>query len=239
MKKTIIAFLPILLICNYIFSQEENEPQRKWAVKAYVNGDFYKEQTITTELDGIIINHIISSRNIGKVSPAISYTKRKFLQELELTDFGINRTKEIRFNDITGQNVTVTASGGKERQTRIGLRYLAAGIFRPFKYKKISLGIGGSIQPSFHRSKYEPSTSADFPSNSNLMRTIISVLPQIEYDFYKRFFINLSSPFEVFDVLHFTYETENPILPDGKTKNTETVFFPKHYHLRMGLGVRF
>ncbi|MGK0391578.1 MAG: hypothetical protein ACI94Y_004345 [Maribacter sp.] len=242
MKKIILVFLPILLICNPIFSQEEEE-QQKWAVKAYVNGSStFFDDVVTTSEDGSVINTY--SRNditVGKVSPAISYTKGKLIQELELTDFSINRVRDLTISDFQQQNLTIATSGGKERQTSISLRYLASGVFRPFKSKKISLGIGGAAQPSFSRSKRVPSTSAEFITKHYTIGVGVAVVPQIEYDFFKRFFINISSPLEIFDISLSSFHNGNPLLPESerRTNVADADFFPKRYHLRMGLGVRF
>jgi hypothetical protein len=241
MKKIILVFLPILLIYNNIFSQEETTNERKWAVKAYVNGSYTSIQSTSTLENGEIQTYEKFERNIGNISPAISYTKGKFLQELELTNLRINQTGKSDLVEIPGQNVVIFIDGDKIRSTQIGLRYLASGVFRPFKSKKISLGIGGSAQPSFSRSKIFPYSSASFTRKSFGLGIGIAAVPQIEYDFTKRFFINLSLPFEIFDVSFTSYHTTNPILPESerRTSDADADFFPKRYHLRMGLGVRF
>lgn len=243
MQKTILVFLSILLFCNNIFSQEEATKERKWAVKAYVNGSFtsFDDIVITSEGGYVIDTYSRNEIDVGKVSPAISYTKGKLLQELELTDFSINRLKDISITDIPQQNFTLATSGAKQRQTRIGLRYLASGIFRPFKSKKIRLGIGGAAQSYFSRSKRIPVTSAEFITKYSNAGISIAAVPQIEYDFLKRFFINLSSPFELFDISLSSFNNGNPALtePERKTKEANIDLFPRRYHLRMGLGLRF
>ena len=103
------------------------------------------------------------------------------------------------------------------------------------------MGIGGAAQPYFTRFKETPATSATFPYKSFRVGVGISAIPQIEYDFFKRFFINLSSPLEIFDISLLSYGYENPIVPEAEryTKEANLDLFPRRYHLRMGLGVRF
>lgn len=239
MKKTIFLIIPILFLCINLFSQEETE--RKWAVKAYVNGSYYSTQSIITNSQGNIETSSSSSVNIGMVSPAISYTKGKFLQELELTNLRINRTDNSRIIEIVGQDILLPISGGINKSTELGLRYLASGVFRPFKIKKISLGIGGSIQPYFFHYRYIPNTSANFPTKVYRLGSKISVVPQIEYDFHKRFFINLSSPFEILDIRLNSSRLDNPIIPESErtTRKGEAEIFPQIYHLRAAIGIRF
>ena len=241
MKKIILVFIPILLVCSHIFSQEETTNEQKWAVKVYVNGSYASTKTTTILANGNIQQYERFNRNIGNISPAISYTKGKFLQEVELTNLRISQSGSSTIIEIPGQGVSVPDNGGKYRNTQIGLRYLASAIFHPFKNKNISLGIGGAAQPSFSRSKQIPYTSASFPIKSFGLGMGIAAVPQIEYDFAKRFFINLSAPFEIMDISLSSYHIDNPILSESarRTSDLEVDFFPKRYNLRMGLGVRF
>lgn len=237
MKKVILLFIFILCLINTsLFSQEKTE--YKWAVKAYVNGTFDPKQEMSIFIDGIGGQETLTSSTmyIGQISPVITYTKNRFAQELELVNFNIDRSKNDR---LAGSNMS---SNSTNRRVIVGIRYLASGMFRPFKNKTIGLGIGGSMLPRFYhsRNKNESNNITNYLIKEFIFETTISAVPQIEYDFYKRFFINLSAPLDILNYSSVSSRRKNDLgVVDMRSRERQFNFFPKVYHLRMGLGVRF
>jgi hypothetical protein len=107
-------------------------------------------------------------------------------------------------------------------------------------FKNSSIYVGSGFNPYFVNERYSSTSSSVFSSTRKTVGISLNITPGFEYRLFRRFFLNLSIPLNIFH-LDRQYEfIENPSLPlrNRKFISSRYKFLMNTYTFRIGLAYR-
>ncbi|MEO7174774.1 MAG: hypothetical protein ABIV51_02995 [Saprospiraceae bacterium] len=235
MKSYFPLFL-LLFVINIGRTQNSNLDYKS-AVKIYNLTTYESSSTPNGE-------NIVNKKNsLQLFHPTIAYqwkTKRNNFQEIELTNFNLNKhesTTEVIDNGSGGGQII---SGNKTTTTLISMRYEYILNFNKNREKKIVPSLGFAARPYYSENSTKPSITTLLPSSDKELGFRAYVTPRLTYYISSRFFIDLNLPLCVLQANSSSELVDNPALPENARKTTTFNFDALTNVLsgRLGIGLK-
>lgn len=169
-------------------------------------------------------------------SPTISFYK----ENGSFHEIGLSRIQYIVDDDITTLNrpgVTQITNGSKETTFNIGFRY-DYNILLSNKENPFSVYTGVSASPSFTSITNEPKVRS-YKRTQVGTSVYIGLVPRVIWKINSQLFFDLNIPVNLYELSYKWQKIHNPSLPLKQTSNGafESTFIPKHYEVRLGVGI--
>jgi len=230
----------ILLMCIVCTVQQISYAQKtNYQINAYFNFSSFSEETVTT--DSSAQKTTIwerSATGFGLITPAFIITKNRVRHEIELSNFGINRNKDIQSATIFGEE-SYPFRGTRYWDINVGIRYEFA--FNLLDAESSSgLFLGTSIQPYLDYVRTLPVTSASFPIRNRQLGTRLHLIPRYTYNIGEKWLVDVNFPIEIIDAFQVRQYVDNPTLTEAQKVNgsAQTNFFDNIFRFRIGIGLK-
>lgn len=230
-----LLLLPALFLSTLPCIAQKNSPVIR--LKLYGNieqsGFNYRktvaQQTFTTNQN---------TYSFGHFSLAISFSGKKYSQEIELSRLTIGKKEDIRILNGPDNNLAVPISGETKTAIDLRIRYEFNYAFNT-AFNRIIPQIGIGTQPYFISDKTTPKTSGFYPSKRIIAGNSVYFTPRIVINMNKKLFFDINMPVGILDAFYISETESDPALPLVETKSSTftTKFFRNWFQFRVGIGV--
>lgn len=245
MKNYRVANILVLTIAFVSFNQsifaQDTSPIQ---LKLYSNFG-WRAAELTVGYDTVLnkpIKEDLYETALGYFSPAFAWASpRGNYHEVELSGLQFNEVDEQTYIDHDNGLNHQVVSGEKRTSVFIALRYeFDYMIIKNKESNRLKPSLGFAVRPYYYRAAFVPRVSSLFASSQSSAGAIFSIVPRINYDLNKRWFIDLNVPINLLDVSAQTSMRDNPAIPVNQRTITTIVAeaVPSQYLIRLGIGVR-
>lgn len=245
MKNYSVANIIVLTIAFVSFNQsifaQDTSPIQ---LKLYSNFG-WRTAELTVGYDTVLnkpIKEGFYETSLGYFSPAFAWASpRGNYHEVELSRLQFNEVDQQTYIDHDNGLNHQVVSGEQRTNVFIALRYeFNYMIIKNKGDKRLKPSLGFAVRPYYSRSAFVPRVSSLFASSQSNAGAIFSIIPRINYDLNKRWFIDLNVPINLGDVNIQSRTHDNPAIPVNQRTITTIVAeaLPTQYLIRLGIGVR-
>jgi hypothetical protein len=227
--------ISILLSCFFLISFFSHS-QSSIGIKVYQNTDFFKAEYYGAGNYQYKTDH---HRSFNRFSVAINVvTKRNFLHEVELFVPELSKSLEnIQFP--LNYKFTKTAPT-VDKATVYAFRYDVSKVVTDLA-KRISVVLGAGVNPYRIKIDYSSQQAFVYSRRQTMYGVAVNIIPGVQYSVSKRFMMDLSIPFRIYNYKRERMQVDNPAIPiSQQTKESdEGKFFENVYTIRFGLRYGF
>ncbi len=237
----IIALSFVLISFNQNILAQNTSP---FQLKMYSNFG-WRTAELTVDYDTVLnkpIKENFYETSLGYFSPAFAWASpRGNYHEIELSRLQFNQVDEQTYIDYDNGLNHQVISGEQRTNVFIALRYeFNYMIIKNKDDKRLKPSLGFAVRPYYHRSAFQPRISSLFATSQSNAGALFSIVPRINYDLSKKWFIDLNVPINLADLSIQSRTYDNPAIPVNQRTITTIVAetLPSQYLIRLGIGVR-
>ncbi len=243
--KSLFGIGLILISSMNLFCQNDKENKNEWRLTGNLNVFIsYNNSDLESVEFGKNLTYNFQVEDANPVNLGIGIKKindKGWFQEYSITSLNVKKDGELVVMEIEGQGIRTSTSGRERTSVELLFRWEYGKLFPIKGFKKLSPGIGLSLDPFFRFNRIEFSTSQGFPFRSCRVGGEIALIPRIQYRISDRFSFVVKIPVGLNSFYLQHSKIDNSILAEkdnSKSGKLVNRFGVLHFQSSVGISFR-